>query len=144
MISDRGSVQRYSAVSRLNDIDLRDIESIEIIKGPAAATLYGTEASNGVIQIVTKRGEVGAPVFDLTAETGAMWLPERYITEGWIPDPALCPFVPCASVDQTGQHQTLSRSTRNVGLVTSSRMASPRDTTSRFEGAPSCYGTRLL
>ena len=100
MISDRGSVQRYSAVSRLNDIDLRDIESIEIIKGPAAATLYGTEASNGVIQIVTKRGEVGAPVFDLTAETGAMWLPERYITEGWIPDPALCPFVPCASVDQ--------------------------------------------
>ena len=100
MISDRGSVQRYSAVSRLNDIDLRDIESIQIIKGPAATTLYGTEASNGVIQIVTKRGEVGAPVFDLTAETGAMWLPERYITEGWVPDPALCPSVPCASVDQ--------------------------------------------
>ena len=100
MISDRGSVQRYSAASRLNDIDLRDIESIEVIKGPAAATLYGTEASNGVIQIVTKRGEVGAPVFDFTAETGTMWLPERYITEGWIPDPALCSSLPCASVDQ--------------------------------------------
>ena len=100
MISDRGFVQRYSATSRLNDIDLRDIESIEVIKGPAAATLYGTEASNGVIQIVTKRGEVGAPVFDFTAETGTMWLPERYITNGWIPDPALCPSIPCASVDQ--------------------------------------------
>ena len=43
-------------VSRLNDIAPEDIESIEIIKGPAAATLYGTEASNGVIQIITKRG----------------------------------------------------------------------------------------
>ena len=100
MISDRGSVQRYSAASRLNDIDLRDIERIEVIKGPAATTLYGTEASNGVMHIVTKRGQVGAPVFDVTAETGTMWLPEHYITEGWIPDPALCPSVPCASVDQ--------------------------------------------
>ena len=42
--------------SRLNDISPEDIESIEVIKGPAAATLYGTEASNGVIQIITKRG----------------------------------------------------------------------------------------
>jgi len=100
MISDRSSVTRYSAASRLNDIDLRDIERIEVIKGPAATTLYGTEASNGVIQIVTKRGQVGAPVFDVTAETGTMWLPEHYITEGWIPDPALCLSVPCASVDQ--------------------------------------------
>jgi outer membrane receptor protein involved in Fe transport len=37
-----------SRVSRLNDINPEDIESIEIIKGPAAATLYGTEASAGV------------------------------------------------------------------------------------------------
>ena len=34
------------------------VESIEVIKGPAAATLYGTEASNGVIQIITKRGKI--------------------------------------------------------------------------------------
>src|SRR4029450_7807653 len=33
------------------------IESIEIIKGPAAATLYGTEASNGVVQVITKKGK---------------------------------------------------------------------------------------
>jgi len=43
-------------VSRLNDIDPQDIESVEIIKGPAASTLYGTEAANGVIQIITKHG----------------------------------------------------------------------------------------
>ena len=47
----RGPGQRGGAnVSVLNDINPDDIESIEIIKGPAAATLYGTEASNGVVQ----------------------------------------------------------------------------------------------
>jgi TonB-dependent starch-binding outer membrane protein SusC len=36
-----------------------DIESIEIIKGPAAATLYGADAASGVIQIITKKGARG-------------------------------------------------------------------------------------
>ena len=47
--------------SRLDDINPESIERIEILKGAAAATLYGTEASNGVIQIFTKRGCAGAP-----------------------------------------------------------------------------------
>lgn len=46
--------------SRLNDINPDDIESVEIVKGPAAATLYGADASAGVIQIRTKRGQSGA------------------------------------------------------------------------------------
>ena len=62
-------------VSRFNDINPEDIESIEIIKGPAAATLYGTEASNGVIQIITKRGAQGAAQFDVTVRQGANWMP---------------------------------------------------------------------
>jgi TonB-dependent SusC/RagA subfamily outer membrane receptor len=41
---------------RLNDLNPDDIERIEVVKGAAAATLYGTEASNGVIQIFTKKG----------------------------------------------------------------------------------------
>ena len=45
--------------SRLNDIAPEDIESIEIVKGPAAANLYGADASAGVIQIRTKRGQPG-------------------------------------------------------------------------------------
>ena len=48
-----------SQPSRLGDFNPDEIENIEIIKGPAAATLYGTEASNGVIQIFTKRGRTG-------------------------------------------------------------------------------------
>ena len=38
------------------DIDALDVESIEIVKGAAAASLYGSRASNGVINIRTRRG----------------------------------------------------------------------------------------
>jgi TonB-linked SusC/RagA family outer membrane protein len=59
-----------ASASALDDINPNDIESVEIIKGPAAATLYGTEASAGVINITTKRGAAGAPQFDLTVHNG--------------------------------------------------------------------------
>ena len=42
--------------SRLNDINPEDIESVSVIKGAAAAALYGTGAANGVLVINTKRG----------------------------------------------------------------------------------------
>ncbi len=45
--------------SALDAINPNDIESIEVIKGPAAATLYGAEAAAGVIQVITKRGRPG-------------------------------------------------------------------------------------
>jgi TonB-linked SusC/RagA family outer membrane protein len=61
------------SISRISDINPEDIESIEVIKGPAAATLYGTEAANGVIQIITKRGNRGAPRFTLQVRQGANW-----------------------------------------------------------------------
>lgn len=46
--------------SRLDDINPDAIESVEILKGAAPATLYGSEASAGVIQIFTKRGASSA------------------------------------------------------------------------------------
>jgi TonB-linked SusC/RagA family outer membrane protein len=46
--------------SRFDDINPEEIETIDILKGPAAATLYGTEAANGVINITTKKGKSGA------------------------------------------------------------------------------------
>ena len=46
--------------SALDAINPDDIESIEVIKGPAAATLYGADAANGVIQIITKKGRPGS------------------------------------------------------------------------------------
>ncbi|MGE0553878.1 MAG: SusC/RagA family TonB-linked outer membrane protein [Gemmatimonadales bacterium] len=68
------NIRQGRQVSRMNDINPDDIESIEIIKGPAAATLYGTEASSGVIQIITKRGLSGRPSLDLTIQQGGTWL----------------------------------------------------------------------
>ncbi len=62
--------------SRLNDINPEDIESVEVIKGPAAATLYGTEASNGVINIITRKGFRGAPRFNVRIGRGANWIPD--------------------------------------------------------------------
>ncbi|MBA3891239.1 MAG: TonB-dependent receptor plug domain-containing protein, partial [Gemmatimonadaceae bacterium] len=42
--------------SSLADIDANDIESIEVLKGAAASSYYGSDAANGVVQITTKRG----------------------------------------------------------------------------------------
>ncbi len=58
--------------SRLDDIDPNSIERIEILKGAAAATLYGTEASNGVIQIFTKKGQSGTPRWNFQIEQAAL------------------------------------------------------------------------
>ena len=56
--------------SPLNDINPADIERIEIIKGAAATTLYGTEAAAGVIQIFTKRGHRGDAQWTLQVDQG--------------------------------------------------------------------------
>lgn len=59
-----------STPSRTNDINPEEIESIEVVKGPSAATLYGTDAANGVIVIRTKRGRVGPPQWTAYVEQG--------------------------------------------------------------------------
>lgn len=46
--------------SRLNDFNPEEIESVEILRGPSAAALYGTAAANGVVQITTRRGHQGS------------------------------------------------------------------------------------
>jgi TonB-linked SusC/RagA family outer membrane protein len=58
--------------SKLNDLNPEDIETIEILKGPAAAALYGTAAANGVIQVTTKRGKAGSPQFRVWSEYGTL------------------------------------------------------------------------
>lgn len=72
--------------SAFNLINPNDIESIEVIKGPAAATLYGAEAANGVIQIITKKGRRGeqATRWDVRTEYGqnewTIAIPDNYTT----------------------------------------------------------------
>lgn len=67
-----GTTQRgaNSYSSPLNDINPDDIDRIEIVKGAAAATLYGTDAAAGVIQIFTKRGASGAARWNVRFNSG--------------------------------------------------------------------------
>lgn len=67
------SSQNSAVAGRLNDISPEDIESIQIIKGPAAATIYGTEAANGVVQIITKKGARGKPQLTAQIQQGSIY-----------------------------------------------------------------------
>lgn len=100
--ADNRSTQLYGvggqATSRLNDINPDDIESIEIVKGPAAATLYGADASAGVIQIRTKRGQAGSGF------TQSVSYEQSQIQPDWSPPSN---FGTCSSGDVTNASRTL-------------------------------------
>ena len=67
-----GTTQRGANAygSPLNDINPDDIDRIEVVKGAAAATLFGTDAAAGVIQIFTKRGANGSAKWQTQFNTG--------------------------------------------------------------------------
>ena len=81
-----GTVQGTSPLDAINP---NDIESIEVIKGPAAATLYGADAASGVIQIITKKGR-GVSGVDWTAsiEGGSSNWELETPTNYWLCTPA--------------------------------------------------------
>ena len=56
-----------SSADALSDIDMNDIDHIEVVKGPAASAMYGSMASNGIIQIFTKKGKTGKPSITVTS-----------------------------------------------------------------------------
>ncbi|MDP2478930.1 MAG: SusC/RagA family TonB-linked outer membrane protein [Candidatus Palauibacterales bacterium] len=59
--ADRGPQEHEdNSANRISDLNPDDIESIQILKGPSAAAIYGAAASNGVVLITTKHGQFGA------------------------------------------------------------------------------------
>ena len=58
------------AGGRLSDINPGDIESIHILKDASSTAIYGSLAANGVIEITTKKGELGKPRFSLNTYYG--------------------------------------------------------------------------
>jgi TonB-dependent starch-binding outer membrane protein SusC len=82
VIVDNGSAQladlggRSNPQNRLADINPADIDRIEIIRGAAAAALYGSRANNGVVQIFTKRGLIGKPRVTFSSRAGVNELRE--------------------------------------------------------------------
>ncbi len=65
-----GGVSHDATTSGLDEINPADIERIEVIRGAAAATMYGTEASGGVIQIFTHQGADQDQVWTASSEYG--------------------------------------------------------------------------
>lgn len=75
------SLNAQSSFSMINSLSTEEIEDIEIVKGPSAATLYGTAAANGVVLVTTKKGRAGNRAkWGLTAERGLVQDPTDYIT----------------------------------------------------------------
>jgi TonB-linked SusC/RagA family outer membrane protein len=69
--SNSGGINPVNAgISPFGNIDPADIESITILKDADATSIYGTQGSNGVILISTKKGKPGATSFDLNVNTG--------------------------------------------------------------------------
>ena len=60
--------------NRVMDINPEDIESMSILKGPAASALYGSRAANGVVLITTKKGKTGAVEVNLSAKYTTSWV----------------------------------------------------------------------
>ena len=93
--------------SRVNDINADEIESYDVVKGPSASTLYGTDAANGVIVITTKRGHDGKAAWNLHNELGIMQDYNQYpiAYRGWT----------TGSLPTNGTQCFLTNSVRAVG-----------------------------
>lgn len=64
-------------VNRIADLNQNDIENVDILKGSAAAAIYGSKAAGGVVIITTKRGQAGKPQFNLRTGMGGAQLAYR-------------------------------------------------------------------
>jgi TonB-linked SusC/RagA family outer membrane protein len=58
------------AANRIADLNPEDIESIQVLKGPAAGAIYGSKGASGVILVTTKRGLVGRASVHATQRFG--------------------------------------------------------------------------
>lgn len=63
-----------NGTNRLADINPADIENVEVLKGSVASAIYGSQATNGVVIITTKRGRSGTPRFNFTQRVGTYQL----------------------------------------------------------------------
>ena len=63
-----------NGTNRLSDLNPSDIENVEVLKGAAASAIYGSQATNGVIVITTKKGSMGQPKFNVSQHFGTYQL----------------------------------------------------------------------
>jgi TonB-dependent SusC/RagA subfamily outer membrane receptor len=73
-------------ISSLSDLNTRDIQSIEVMKGPVGSALYGTNGSNGVILITTNRGKSDVDCFNVNFQSTTGWnvLADKYKSSEYV------------------------------------------------------------
>src|SRR5262245_14457107 len=126
--------------SRLADISPEEIETVEIVKGPSAATLYGTDAANGIIVITTKKGRPGNTRWTWSAEQGTVqdknpypytWAEWGHLTTGNTAQIARC------------TNQTIADGACKMDAVTKVQQLREKPFTPIDVGKRSLYGTQI-
>jgi len=115
-----GDVDGVVQQSRLNDINPADIKDVQILKGAAAAAIWGTRAANGVIMITTKKGKKGLNI-EFSSSLALDYVNREFekqdkygqgVNGGWVPNNALSWGDRIA--DRTGADTVLSGGPRFV------------------------------
>jgi TonB-linked SusC/RagA family outer membrane protein len=133
--------------SRVGDINPDEIESIEIVKGPSAASLYGTAAANGVVVITTKKGRAGQARWNTYFEGGLLRdlnkYPTAYTIFGKRADGSTAPFNFC-NLQRVGTGQCTIDSVAALNIFKHDSLT-PLDWGNRYQmGAQLSGGTEAI
>jgi TonB-linked SusC/RagA family outer membrane protein len=127
-----------SQTSLLNSFTPEEIETIEVLPGPAATSVYGTNAANGVVLITTKKGRVSDARWTWTAEQGRITddndYPSSYAI--WGRGPGSSTAIRCLL-------PTMGAGTCTQDSVTSLNILKRSDITPIATGKRSLYGAQL-
>jgi TonB-dependent SusC/RagA subfamily outer membrane receptor len=110
-------------INRLSTLDPEDVESIDVIRGPSAAALYGTAAANGVVVIKTKRGRSGGTKWSAFVENGVTQMPGGYPANYWTFGRNIVNGVPVTGAAPV--HCTLAGSAQNQCVIDSTSSFNP-------------------
>jgi TonB-dependent SusC/RagA subfamily outer membrane receptor len=83
-VSNPNASADFAAPSPLDQIDPSSIATIEVLKGPSATAIYGSDAASGVIVITTKHGHAGPTHWSLALADGVNWLPGSWPTNDYL------------------------------------------------------------
>lgn len=126
--------------SRVGDLNPEEIESIEVVKGPSAATLYGTDAANGVILVTTKKGRAGAARWSVFGEGGMLqdrnYYPSAYSTWGKRPGETVSTRAFC-NLQRVGTGECKADSTSTLNIFDN------KDLTPLDNGGRQKYGVQV-
>ncbi|TDE16446.1 SusC/RagA family TonB-linked outer membrane protein [Dyadobacter psychrotolerans] len=96
-----GASEQFANTNRAADINPDDIESLSVLKGPAATALYGLRASNGAIIITTKRGKSGKLNVSVSSSVGVDVLGKSPSIQNTFLQGRLGEFIPLTTAGRT-------------------------------------------